>query len=425
MLDKPLIKFEQVIDLEPGRYEILGPQGYKPITHIMKTIPYDVWLLELSNGETFKGADTHILYTDNHTEIFLQDVKVGQLIETDEGYYACVKLEKLQQEPDNMYDITVDSNEHEFYANGFTSHNTTCSCIFLLWFAIFNENMTVAILANKQRTAVSIIDDIKKAYELLPVFLKPGIKEYNNLNIVFDNGTKIFASATTEDCLRGETVSLLFCDEFSFLPQNVATKFWNSNFPTISQGGQVILVSTPNGAAGLFYEIYKEAEAGTSSFKPFKVNWWEFPGRDEKWKADMISAIGKVAFNAEYGCSFSGSTNTLIDGDTLTKMTPVEPPFNPTPFYAIWKKYVQGNVYGFGIDTAQGAGSDYSVINIFDITTYLQDGKYEQVGLYRRNNLAILDFTKEVLELTKNWGNPVLIAENNETGLGNVLCQQL
>lgn len=89
---------------------------------------------------------------------------------------------------------------------------TTCTCIYLLWFAIFqSETKTIAILANKQRTAVSIIDDIKKAYERLPPWIKPGIKEYNTLNITFENGTKIFASATTEDALRGETVSLLFC----------------------------------------------------------------------------------------------------------------------------------------------------------------------------------------------------------------------
>jgi hypothetical protein len=302
---------------------------------------------------------------------------------------------------------------------------TTCSCIFLLWFAIFNENKTIAILANKQRTAVSIIDDMKKAYEMLPAFIKPGVEEYNNLNISFDNGTKVFASATTEDALRGESVSLLFCDEFSFVPQNIAQKFWNSNFPTLSQGGNAILVSTPNGAAGLFYDIYKGAEAGTSPFKPFKVNWWEFPGRDEKWKEDMVNSIGKIAFSQEYGCSFTGSTVTLIDGDTLAKLKGEEPPYTPTPFYSIWKKYVPGRVYGFGIDTAQGAGSDYSVINIFDITNFPSTGKYEQVALYRRNDQNIFNFAKDVLDLAHKWGDPVIICENNETGLGNILCNQL
>ena len=76
------------------------------------------------------------------------------------------------------------------------------------------------------------------------------------------------------------------CDEFAFVPQNIAEAFWKSNFPTLSAGGNAILVSTPNGAAGKFFEIYKEAESGTSPFKPFKVNWHEYPGRDEKWKEE-------------------------------------------------------------------------------------------------------------------------------------------
>lgn len=192
---------------------------------------------------------------------------------------------------------------------------STCSCIYMLWFAIFNENKTIAILANKQRTAVSLMDDIKKAYEMLPPWLKPGIEEYNNLNITFDNGTKIFASATTEDALRGESISLLFLDEAAFVPQNIIEKFWNSNFPTLSQGGNAILVSTPNGAAGLFYRTYKDAENNQSPFKPFKVNWWEFPGRDEKWKEEMIAAIGKISFQAEYGCVLGDSLiNIRIHG---------------------------------------------------------------------------------------------------------------
>lgn len=194
---------------------------------------------------------------------------------------------------------------------------STCACIFILWFAIFNKDKTIAILANKQNTAKSLIEDIKKAYAELPAWIKPGLEEYNALNITFENGTKIFASATTEDALRGESVSLLFCDEFAFVPQNIAEAFWKSNFPTLSQGGAAILVSTPNGAAGKFYEIYKEAEGGNSPFKPFKVNWHEFPGRDEKWKEDMIAAVGKVGFQQEYACVLGNTRINIRVNDII------------------------------------------------------------------------------------------------------------
>ena len=80
-INQPYKKFEKVYKVDD--YEIMTPQGWKSINNIMKTIPYEVWYIELENGDNLKGADTHILYTDNHEEIFLKDIKIGQLIETD------------------------------------------------------------------------------------------------------------------------------------------------------------------------------------------------------------------------------------------------------------------------------------------------------------------------------------------------------
>lgn len=184
---------------------------------------------------------------------------------------------------------------------------TTCSSIFLLWYAIFNEDKFIAILANKQKTAVSIVNDIKIAYENLPDWMKPGVEEYNNLTIKFENGTEVQAAATSPDALRGQSVSLLFLDEFAFVPENMAEDFWRSNYPTLSTGGAVIIVSTPNGAAGKFYEVYTGAEKGENDFCPFKVEWNEHPDRDEDWKERTIKEFGKVAFAQEYGCVFRDS----------------------------------------------------------------------------------------------------------------------
>jgi hypothetical protein len=325
--------------------------------------------------------------------------------------------------------LQVDNSDHLFLCGEtlIPTHNTTCTCIYLLWYALFNSKKEIAILANKQNTAVDILDDIKKGYEMLPAWMKPGIQVYNKLDIIFENGTKIFAAATSEDSLRGHSCSKIFLDEFAHITSNITDKFWPSTLPVISTGGSIIVVSTPNGATGKFYELYKEAESGKNGFKSFTINWDEVPGRDEAWKETMIKQMGKLAFYQEFANSFTGSSMTLIEGDVLARMKTreVEAPYQPDRFYSIWKKYVPGRVYAFGIDTAQGAGSDYSVVMIFDITTYPIDQKYELVAMYRRNDANIFNFTKEVLHLTSVWGEPVIICENNETGLGNILCTQL
>ena len=203
------------------------------------------------------------------------------------------------------------NNRHVAVCSGRQSGKTTTSCVYLLWSAIFNEYCPIAVLANKQKNAIEIIDDIKKAYEGLPSFMKPGVTQYNATRIDFENGSTVFGAATSENALRGFSAKILFCDEFAFVPKNIADKFWKSNFPIIGNSGKVILVSTPNGASGLYYDIWQSSNKrdGNYPFAPFKVEWWEVPGRDEQFKRDMIATLGIVGWKQEYECL---GINTIV-----------------------------------------------------------------------------------------------------------------
>jgi len=300
---------------------------------------------------------------------------------------------------------------------------TTCSALYLLWYAMFDLDKTIAILANKEFTAKSIIDEVKLAWRELPDWLKPGVEKYDQLEVKFDNGSRIMAGATSEDSFRGESISLLFCDEFAFVPDNVASAYWASAFPTISQGGRVILVSTPRGSSGLFYEIYNNAINKKNTFQHIKINWERHPDRNPEWKENTLQAIGKVRFAQEYSCSFSGSTNTLVEGNILSTLKWEEPSYTPDHGYEIWKQPINGHIYGLGVDVAKGSNSDYSIVNVFDITMFLQTGKYEQVALYRRNDVLLFDFIEKVYNIGKYYNNGVIVVENNQ--LGDVVCKSL
>ncbi len=54
------------------------------------------------------------------------------------------------------------------------------------------------------------------------------------------------------------TFNIVFLDEFAFVPQNIATEFFNSVYPVISSGKKtkIIIVSTPNGM-NLFYKLFE------------------------------------------------------------------------------------------------------------------------------------------------------------------------
>lgn len=420
-----LKKFDKVLYI-PERYLISTPQGWKPVTSIMLTVPFYVWHLILENGMSLKCADTHIVYTQNHKSVYAKDLKQDDLIETTNGYIPIKSITKLDIPPENMYDITVDSHEHEFYSNNITSHNTTCSAIYILWFCCFQKDKTVAIVANKASTSKSILEEIKYAWEFIPEFLKPGVKEYNAFSVTFDNECKIIAKATTPDCLRGEAISLLFADEFAFLPSHIADPFWTANYPTLATGGKCIIVSTPNGTGNLFYDIWKQAIDKQGLFNPIKVDWWEVPGRDEIWKEKTIKTIGMIKFAQEFGNQFQGSSVTLIEADfIINKLHKTDPQIVPDDYTHMWEQKKPGHIYCIIVDIGGGVGSDFSVINVFDITAISKGGPAIQVAIWRCNTIPPPKMAEFVLASARYWNNAYVVLETNPGGYGDDVQKDL
>ena len=84
---------------------------------------------------------------------------------------------------------------------------TTTTVGYMLWAAIFNEEYTIGILANKGQLARDILSRIQKAYEYLPQWLQQGIMTWNKGSLELENGSKIFAYATSAAGVRGGTYS--------------------------------------------------------------------------------------------------------------------------------------------------------------------------------------------------------------------------
>ena len=122
----------------------------------------------------------------------------------------------------------------------------------------------------------------------------------------------------------------VICDEFSFVPNNIANKVFESIYPVISSSkkSKFIIVSTPNGADpnNLYYNLWqqasqKTAEKNKEGWRPFRMDWWDVPGRDEHWKEMTMASIGQKRFAQEFGNEFlaSGQSRKLIPDDVLEK----------------------------------------------------------------------------------------------------------
>jgi len=126
-----------------------------------------------------------------------------------------------------------------------------------------------------------------------------------------------------------------------------------------------------------------------------------------------------------HNCSFSGSSNTLIDGNVLSAIETHDPTWVPEEGFYVWKQPTPKRLYAFGVDVAKGAGNntDYSVINIFDVTDFASTGTYEQVAIFRRNDMVLFDFIEKIWQIAKMFNNPMIVIENNTTG--DVICKVL
>lgn len=193
---------------------------------------------------------------------------------------------------------------------------------------MFHSEKKIMLLANKADTALEILSRIRMAYEYCPAFLKPGTVTWNKGEVIFDNRSAIKGFATASDAARGYSANCVICDEFSFVPNNIASKVFESIYPVISssKNSQFIIVSTPNGAdtKNLYYEIWqkansKQAGANAEGWKAFRFDWWDVPGRDEQWKLNTIASIGQKRFDQEFGNQFltSSSIRKLIDDDII------------------------------------------------------------------------------------------------------------
>ena len=292
-----------------------------------------------------------------------------------------------------------------------TGKSTTCVS-YLLHYAIFNDNVNIAILANKAATARDLLGRLQLAYENLPKWMQQGIIAWNKGSLELENGSKIIAASTSASAVRGGSYNIIFLDEFAFIPNHIADDFFASVYPTISSGQstKVIMVSTPHGM-NHFYRYWHDAERGRNDYIATEVHWSEVPGRDAKWKAQTIANTSEQQFKVEFECEFLGSVDTLIAPSKLKTMV-YEDPVRTNGSLNIYEMPIQDHDYIITVDVARGVSKDYSAFIIFDITSF----PYKVVGKYRNNEIKPMMFPTIIVETAEAYHNAYILAEVNDIG---------
>jgi len=296
---------------------------------------------------------------------------------------------------------------------------TTLMTIYALWIACFFEDQRILIVANKEQTAINIFKRVRLAYEKLPNYLKPGTVEYGKTSMSLGNGSSIGISTTSSDAGRGDSCNVLILDELAFIDNHLVEQFWSSVYPIISSSkkSKIFVASTPNGTGNLFHELYTGAIEKKNDWHAEKVDWWEFPGRDEVWKEKTIRTLGsREVFDQEFGNVFLQAGESALDEKLFEEMKTecVEPRFvfNEGK-YLLWDEPDKDKIYVVGVDISEGIGEAASVVQILDITDLRE---IKQVAIYHDRQISPYNFTTKLHEILQHWGSPLALIERNNCG---------
>jgi len=319
-----------------------------------------------------------------------------------------------------------------------------------LVFAKKNSPEKILVIANKLDTAVEVANKIRGFTEQWPSWVGVGFSAEKNSQRHFKltNGCEVKAVATSKDALRGYTPTILIFDEAAYIDAD--DDFWAACMASLSTGGKVIVVSTPNGYDPIYYGIYDQALKGMNEFKVSEMVWWKDPryakdlslinvkdiihyylNRNEyqtveiidynnkeknfdeirqliaqgykpssSWYESMVKKLkyDKRKVSQELECAFLGSGDNVFDSDLLEnlRINMVKEPSTKMMGGGlwIWKEPEMGKKYIMGVDVSRGDSEDFSTFQIIDFDTREQVAEY--VGKLPPDTLA---------EICFKWGN--------------------
>ncbi len=306
----------------------------------------------------------------------------------------------------------------------------------------------VLIIANKKDTAVEMANKIRAFIEQWPDWVNVGFSPDKNSESRFrlNNGCEVKAVATSADALRGYTPTILIFDEAAYI--EAGEDFWAASMASLSTGGKIILISTPNGFDPIYYGVYDQAIRGVNDFHITDLRWFKDPRytKDLRWVkcSDIVhymlnreqydddeivmtdfeienykqyeeegykplsswfeSMSKKFKFDRrkiaqELECDFLGSGDGVIPTevqDNIVKNMLRDPKekYMQGTFWQ-WKEPIQGHKYIMGVDVSRGDSEDFSSINIIDFDEREQVAEY--IGKIPPDDLASIAYKWGVL----------------------------
>lgn len=288
--------------------------------------------------------------------------------------------------------------------------STVCAA-YALWLAIFYKGKSILIIATKKKTADNMLKKVNTALQNLPRWLVLPTASPTKDAINFSNGSSITSIPTSDDAGRSEALSLLIIDEAAFIKN--FESIWTGLAPTVSTGGNAIILSTPNGVGGQYYRLWTEAEAGTNGFNPIRIPWDRHPEHDQAWFDKETRNLPRRRVSQEFLCDFQASGDTFLQPDDLEELRaqirdPIAREGQGNSIW-VWAHPLPNRSYIIGADVSRGDAKDYSAFHVLDAETC--EVAVEYMGKVPPEKLANILF-----DWGKRYNDALVVPENNTYG---------
>ena len=272
---------------------------------------------------------------------------------------------------DNRYNVVLKSRQLGL---------STLVAGYCLWLVIFKKDVNILVIATQKDVAKNLITKIRIMYQALPAWLKVEATEDNKLSLVLANGSQVKAVSSSPTAGRSEALTLLVLDEAAFIDK--IDDIWAAAQPALSTGGDVVVLSTPNGIGNWFHELWQKAELKQNDFNTVKLHWSVHPERDQLWRDEQTRELGARKASQECDTDFLASGHNVVDMQIIQyyRETYSREPESRTGVDKglwIWEYPYPGRTYVICADVARGDGEDYSAFHVFDIENMMQVAEYQ------------------------------------------------
>lgn len=225
---------------------------------------------------------------------------------------------------------------------------------------------------------------------------------------------------------RGGVVQKLHFSEAAFYPDKKEMKAKEIIEGTLRQvdvsSGWAFVESTANGDNNHYARMWKEAEGGTSRFKPRFFGWREFYTEDE-FALIKSEFTDKRMIPQEYpetaAEAFLSSGDRFFDPTIIQLLKTEEPRVEGS--LCLYDNYHPGHRYALGADVSEGVGRHSSTVAVIDFDAQsIHDGKiYKKpkvVAVYANNKIAPDLFGHEIASIGNRFGSCIVAPERNNHG---------